>query len=155
MKSTTRVTLAAVVTGVAAAVGAAATPAAAVDAVPVAVPLDSVEKPLNMELPELGYEIPVPRPVKQEGSTGYAVGGFVPERTLPQPPVAYGLPGAWLTTPLPHVLGDGVDHVGVHLPASGLGAPASGLSVDIPLTGPEGDDPAQPHSSLPKVGILG
>jgi hypothetical protein len=151
MKSTTRVTLAAVATGIAAAVGATATPAAAVDAVPVAVPLEGVEKPLTMELPELGYEIPVPKPATRELRTGYAEGSL--GGTLPQPPVTYGLPGAWLTTPLPHVLGKDVDHFGIHLPASDRRTLAPGLAIDVPLAADE-EDPAQPHTRLPQVGVL-
>ncbi|MDQ0990987.1 energy-converting hydrogenase Eha subunit E [Streptomyces sp. V3I7] len=67
MKPSTRGTLAAIVTGVAAAVGAAATPAAAIGAVPVPVPLDGVEKSLNVELPTVGGELPVPAPGALEG----------------------------------------------------------------------------------------
>lgn len=117
MKPTTRRTLAAVITGVAAAVGAAATPAAAVDTVPVPVPLDGVEKSLNVELPKLGGEIPLPMPGAPEGPQ-YVEGRLLPERVLPQLPVSGGLPGLGVHAPLPHILGDDFDHVAVGAPAS-------------------------------------
>lgn len=98
MKSTTRGTLAAVITGVAAAVGATATPAAAVDTVPVPVPLDGVEKSLNVELPKIGGEIPLPMPGAPEGPR-YVEGRLIPERVIPQLPVTGGLPGAGLHAP--------------------------------------------------------
>ncbi len=156
MKSTTRGTLVAVVTGVAAAVGAAATPAAAVEEVPVTVPLKVAEKPLNMEMPELGYELAVPtKEATRADSTGYAVGGLVPGRAVPQPPVSYGLPGAWLRTPLPNVLGEGFDHVGVRVPSSDLRTLAPALVVDLPLTAEDQDAALpQPHTKLPQVGVL-
>ncbi|EOY47763.1 hypothetical protein SLI_3050 [Streptomyces lividans 1326] len=92
MKPTTRRTLAAVVTGVAAAVGVAATPAAAARAVPVPVPLGGAEAALGMELPEVAGELPVPTAGAPEGPR-YVEGRLLPERTLPQLPVRAGLPG--------------------------------------------------------------
>jgi hypothetical protein len=59
MKPTTRGTLAAVMTGVAAAVGAAtAAPAAAVDSVPIPVPLNGVEQSLGLKAPSIAGELP-------------------------------------------------------------------------------------------------
>ncbi|MEU0459020.1 hypothetical protein ABZ322_40065, partial [Streptomyces sp. NPDC006129] len=105
MKSTTRGTLAAVITCVAAAAGAAAaTPAAAVGTVPVPVPLGGAEKALNVELPEATGELPVPMPGSPDGPR-YVEGRLIPERAIPQLPVHGGLPGADLRAPLPHVLG--------------------------------------------------
>src|SRR3954451_13444276 len=118
MKSTPR-TLAAVVTGVAAAMGAAAAPAAAVGTVPVPVPLEAAEKTLHMELPSLSGEIPLPRPGKPDGPQ-FVEGRLLPARTLPQLPVTGGLPGAGMRAPLPHVLGTDFDHVGVGVPAADL-----------------------------------
>ncbi|MEV0171929.1 hypothetical protein AB0I00_12535 [Streptomyces sp. NPDC050803] len=152
MKSTTRGTLAAVVTGVAAAVASAA-PAAAVGTVPVPVPLDGVEKSLNIELPKLGGEIPVPMPGAPEGPR-YVEGRLIPDRVIPQLPVSGGLPGAGLRAPLPHVLGDDFDHVGVQAPASDLRTLAPGLSVDAPLTAPNADNFGLPEPKLPQVGVL-
>ncbi|MHC3470351.1 hypothetical protein ACYF6T_16735 [Streptomyces sp. 7R007] len=152
MKPTTRGTLAAVVTGVAAAVGAAA-PAAAVGTVPVPVPLDGAEKTLHMELPRVGGEIPLPKPGKPDGPQ-FVEGRLLPARTLPQLPVTGGLPGAGLRAPLPHALGDSFDHVGVDAPASDLRTLAPGLSVDAPLTRPNPDNFGLPDAKLPQAGIL-
>ncbi|MGV9454729.1 hypothetical protein [Streptomyces sp. NPDC003635] len=152
MKSTTRGTLAAVVTGVAAAVAAAA-PAAAVGTVPVPVPLDGVEKSLNIELPKIGGEVPVPMPGAPDGPR-YVEGRLIPERVVPQLPVTGGLPGVGLRAPLPHLLGDDFDHVGVHAPASDLRTLAPGLTVDAPLTPPNPDNFGLPELKLPQAGLL-
>ncbi|MEU5315710.1 hypothetical protein AB0G67_03095 [Streptomyces sp. NPDC021056] len=153
MKSTTRGTIAAVLTGVAAAMGAAATPAAAVDTVPVPVPLDGIEKSLNVELPKVGGEIPLPMPGAPEGPQ-YVEGRLLPERVIPQLPVSAGLPGAGLRAPLPHLLGDDFDHVGVGTQASDLRTLAPGLSLDAPLTAPNADNFGLPEPKLPQVGVL-
>ncbi|MDH6215809.1 hypothetical protein [Streptomyces pseudovenezuelae] len=154
MKSTTRGTLAAVLTGVAAAVGAAtATPAAAVGTVPVPVPLEGAEQALNIELPKLGGEIPVPMPGKPDGPR-YVEGRLIPEHVIPQLPVNGGLPGAVLRAPLPHILGDDFDHVGLEAPASDLRTLAPGLSLDAPLTPPNADNAGLPDLKLPQAGVL-
>ncbi|WP_020116482.1 hypothetical protein [Streptomyces canus] len=152
MKSTPR-TLAAVVTGVAAAMGAAAAPAAAVGTVPVPVPLDAAEKTLHMELPSLSGEIPLPRPGKPDGPQ-FVEGRLLPARTLPQLPITGGLPGAGMRAPVPHVLGTDFDHVGVGVPVSDLRTLSPGLSVDAPLTRPNPDHMGLPDTKLPQVGIL-
>ncbi|MDL2076521.1 hypothetical protein QNN03_08740 [Streptomyces sp. GXMU-J15] len=152
MKSTTRGTLVAVVTGVAAAVACAA-PAAAVGTVPVPVPLDGVEKSLNMELPRIAGELPVPMPGAPEGPR-YVEGRLIPERVLPQLPVTGGLPGLDVRSPLPHLLGDDFDHVGVDAPASDLRTLAPGLTLDAPLTPPNPDNFGLPDPKLPQVGLL-
>ncbi|MFF6874044.1 MULTISPECIES: hypothetical protein [unclassified Streptomyces] len=154
MKSTTRGTLAAVITCVAAAAGAAAaTPAAAVGTVPVPVPLGGAEKALNVELPEATGQLPVPVPGSPEGPR-YVEGRLIPERAVPQLPVHGGLPGADLRAPLPHLLGTGFDHVGVDAPASDLRTLAPGVSVDAPLTSPHADGFGLPQAKLPQVGVL-
>lgn len=153
MKSTTRGTIAAVITGVAAAVGAAATPAAAVETVPVPVPLDGIEKSLNVELPKVGGEIPLPMPGAPEGPR-YVEGRLLPERVIPQLPVSGGLPGLGLHAPLPHLLGDDFDHVGVGTPASDLHTLAPGLALDAPLTAPNAENFGLPDTKLPQVGVL-
>ncbi|MFF1301647.1 hypothetical protein [Streptomyces sp. NPDC058307] len=152
MKSTTR-TLAAVVAGVAAAMGAAAAPAAAVGTVPVPVPLEAAEKNLHMELPSLSGEIPLLRPGKPDGPQ-FVEGRLLPARTIPQVPLNGGLPGAGLRAPVPHVLGDDFDHAGVGVPASDLRTLAPGLSVDAPLTRPNPDHMGLPDTKLPQAGIL-
>ncbi|MFF1718786.1 hypothetical protein [Streptomyces sviceus] len=152
MKSTPR-TLAAVVTGVAAAMGAAAAPAAAVGTVPVPVPLGAAEKTLHMELPSLSGEIPLPTPGKPDGPQ-FVEGRLLPARTLPQLPITGGLPGAGMRAPVPHVLGTDFDHVGVGVPASDLRTLSPGLSVDAPLTRPNPDHMGLPDTKLPEAGIL-
>ncbi|MFD5652829.1 MULTISPECIES: hypothetical protein [unclassified Streptomyces] len=153
MKPTTRRTLAAVVTGVAAAVGVAATPAAAARAVPVPVPLGGAETALGMELPEVAGELPVPTAGAPKGPR-YVEGRLLPERTLPQLPVRGGLPGVDVRQPLPHVLGDDFDHAGVDAPAAGLRTLAPGLSLDAPLTAPNPEALGLPAPKLPEVGVL-
>ncbi|MGC0331899.1 hypothetical protein RKD23_004889 [Streptomyces sp. SAI-170] len=154
MKPTTRGTLAAVLTGVAAAVGAAAaTPAAAVGTVPVPVPLQGVEKSLGMELPEVGGELPLLMPGAPEGPR-YVEGRLLPERAVPQLPVSGGLPGLGLRAPVPHVLGDDFDHVALGTPASDLHTLAPGLTLDAPLTPPNPEAFGLPDLKLPQAGLL-
>lgn len=155
MKSTTRGTLAAVITCVAAAAGAAAcaSPAAAIGTVPVPVPLDGVEKSLNVELPTIGGEIPLPTPGAPEGPR-FVEGRLIPERVVPQLPVAAGLPGLGVRTPLPEVLGDQFDHVGLDAPASDLRTLGPGLTLDAPLTAPNPDHFGLPDLKLPEAGVI-
>ncbi|MET7284476.1 hypothetical protein [Streptomyces sp. NPDC005573] len=153
MKSTTRVTLAAVVTGVAAAVGAAATPAAAVGSIPVPVPLDGVSQSLGMEVPKAGLDVPLLTPGAPEGPR-YVTGRLLPDRTLPQVPLSGALPGAHLQAPLPHLLGDDFDHAGVDAQASDLRTLAPGLAVDAPLTAPDARNFGLPAPKLPQLGVL-
>ncbi|RPE43800.1 hypothetical protein EDD90_7015 [Streptomyces sp. Ag109_O5-1] len=156
MKPTTRGTLAAVVTGVAAAaaaVGAAATPAAAAGTIPVTVPLDGVSESLDTEMPRLGMELPLLTPGAPDGPR-YVEGRLLPDRALPQVPVSGGLPGLDLRAPLPHVLGDRFDHAGVDAPAAGLRTLAPGLSADAPLTAPDPRNFGLPGPKLPQAGVL-
>ncbi|WP_069771024.1 hypothetical protein [Streptomyces sp. LUP30] len=155
MKSTTRGTLAAVITCVAAAAGAAAcaSPAAAIGTVPVPVPLDGVEKSLNVELPTIGGEIPLPTPGAPEGPR-FVEGRLIPERVVPQLPVAAGLPGLGVRAPLPEVLGDQFDHVGLDAPASDLRTLGPGLTLDAPLTAPNPDHFGLPDLKLPEAGVI-
>ncbi|WP_333737903.1 hypothetical protein [Streptomyces sp. IBSBF 2806] len=155
MKSTTRGTLAAVITCVAAAAGAAAcaSPAAAIGTVPVPVPLDGVEKSLNVELPTIGGEIPLPTPGAPEGPR-FVEGRLIPERVVPQLPVAAGLPGLGVRAPLPEVLGDQFDHVGLDAPASDLRTLGPGLTLDAPLTAPNPDRFGLPDLKLPEAGVI-
>ncbi|MER6953823.1 MULTISPECIES: hypothetical protein [unclassified Streptomyces] len=155
MKSTTRGTLAAVITCVAAAAGAAAgvAPAAAIGTVPVPVPLDGVEKSLNVELPRIGGEIPLPTPGAPEGPR-FVEGRLIPERVVPQLPVAAGLPGLGVRAPLPEILGNEFNHIGLDAPASDLRTLGPGLDVDGPLTAPNPDHFGLPDLKLPEAGVL-
>ncbi|MCQ9182200.1 hypothetical protein KMT30_24775 [Streptomyces sp. IBSBF 2953] len=155
MKSTTRGTLAAMLTCVAAAAGAAAcaSPAAAIGTVPVPVPLDGVEKSLNVELPTIGGEIPLPTPGAPEGPR-FVEGRLIPERVVPQLPVAAGLPGLGVRAPLPEVLGDQFNHVGLDAPASDLRTLGPGLTLDAPLTAPNPEHFGLPDLKLPEAGVL-
>ncbi|MBX7546771.1 hypothetical protein [Streptomyces sp. NPDC004232] len=155
MKSTTRGTLAAVLTGVAAAVGAAATPAAAVGTVPVPVPLGGASRVLGTEVPQAGLEVPVPllMPTPPEGPR-FVPGHLMPERTLPEVPFNGALPGAHLRTPIPDVLGDGADHVGVTLPANPLRTMTPGVAMDAPLTQPSVANHGLPSLQEPALGVI-
>ncbi|MEU1519757.1 hypothetical protein ABZ490_47900 [Streptomyces sp. NPDC005811] len=154
MKPTTRGTLAAVLTCVAAVAGAAAaTPAAAIGTVPVPVPLNGLENSLGMELPEVGGEVPLPTPGSPEGPR-YAEGRLIPERAVPQLPVDAGLPGAGVRAPLPEVLGDGFQHLGLDAPATDLRTLGPGLALDAPLTPPNPDNFGLPEPKLPQAGVL-
>ncbi|MFG3099453.1 hypothetical protein ACGFZL_02790 [Streptomyces sp. NPDC048182] len=150
MKPITRGTLAAVVTGIAAAVGATATPAAAV---PVPVPLGGAETALGMELPEVAGELPVPVPGAPDGPR-YVAGRLLPDRTLPQLPVDGGLPGADVRQPLPRVLGDQFDHAALDAPATEVRTLAPGLSLDAPLSAPDPDGFGLPTTRLPEAAVL-
>ncbi|MFI1563003.1 hypothetical protein ACH4ZX_08000 [Streptomyces sp. NPDC020490] len=154
MKPTTRGTLAAVVTGVAAAVGAAgATPAVAV---PVPVPLRGAEQSLGTKLPEIGGEIPVPVTGEPQGPR-HVRGRIVPERAVPQVPVSGGLPGLGMRAPLPHALDDGFDHLTVEAPAAGLRTLTPGLSPDAPLTPPHPGDAGSvglPDLKVPRTDVV-
>ncbi|MER7938325.1 MULTISPECIES: hypothetical protein [unclassified Streptomyces] len=153
MKPTARKTLAAVVTGVAVAVGAAATPAAATPTVPVPVPLDAAGKVLPMEMPRIGMELPLLIPGAPEAPR-FTEGRLLPDRTLPQVPLNGGLPGIGLRAPLPHVPGDGHDHIDVGTPASPLRALTPGLALVAPLTAPDPMHPALPAFRPPAAGVL-
>ncbi|MFK0018016.1 hypothetical protein [Streptomyces sp. NPDC090798] len=155
MKPTTRGTLAAVVTGVAAVMGAAAaTPAVAAATVPVPVPLDGVERALNLQTPKIAGELPVPMPGGPDGPR-YVQGRMLPERAVPQLPVGAGLPGADVRAPLPHLLGHGFDHLGVDAPAAAVSTLTPGLSLDAPLTAPNPDHAGLPGLKLPQAAVLG
>ncbi|MEU6478853.1 hypothetical protein ABZ858_18545 [Streptomyces sp. NPDC047017] len=154
MKPTTRGTLAAVVAGVAAAVGAAtATPAAAIGVVPVPVPLGGAETALGTELPRVGGQLPVPTAGGPQGPR-FTEGRLVPDSAVPRLPVDAGLPGLDATAPLEHVLGDGFDHVGVDAPASDLRALSPGLSLGAPLTAPRPGQAGLPDLTRPELGVL-
>ncbi|MFE1246370.1 hypothetical protein [Streptomyces sp. NPDC058735] len=147
MKSTTRGTLAAVMTCV-----AAATHAAAVGTVPDPVPPGGADEALDVELPQAAGELPVPLPGSPE-EPRYVEGRMIPEGAVPQRPVHGGLPGVDERAPLPHPLGSGFDHVGVDAPASGLRTLAPGVSVDAPLTAPDADGFGMPRAKLPQAGV--
>ncbi|KOV95157.1 hypothetical protein [Streptomyces sp. NRRL B-3648] len=152
MKPITRGTLAVVVTSVAAAVGAAA-PAAASGTVPVTVPLGGVSRSLGAEVPTLGAEVPLLKPGVPDGPR-YVTGRLVPDRVLPQLPVRSGLPGLHTRAPLPHLLDDGFDHLDVDSPTGGLRALTPGLSVDAPLTAPDGSNVGVPEAKMPQAAVL-
>ncbi|MBL1080603.1 hypothetical protein JK359_01200 [Streptomyces actinomycinicus] len=152
MKPTTRGTLAAVVTGVAATVGAAG-PAAAAGTVPVPVPMGGVSKALSMEVPHLGAQLPLLTAGAPDGPR-YVTGRLLPDRTLPQLPVYSGLPGLDARAPLPHPLGDDFDHLSVGAPANDLRALTPGLSLDAPLTAPGANTSGLPGPKLPQAGVL-
>ncbi|MFI2200872.1 hypothetical protein ACH47Z_08865 [Streptomyces sp. NPDC020192] len=153
MKSTTRGTLVAVITGAVAAAGAAATPAAAVGTVPVPVPLEGVSQSLGMEVPKAGLELPLLTPGTPDGPR-YVTGHLLPDRTLPQVPVKGALPGAGLRAPLPQLLDDRFDHVGIDAPASDLRTLGPGMNVDAPLTQPDPRNFGLPDLKLPEAGVL-
>ncbi|MEU6229131.1 hypothetical protein [Streptomyces sp. NPDC047042] len=152
MKSTTRTLAAAVLTGVAAAVGAAA-PAVAADTVPVPVPLDGVEKSLNVSLPKVGGELPLLTPGVPEGPR-YVEGQMIPASALPQVPMGAALPGLSADAPLPQLLGKGFDEAGVSVPAADLRTLTPGLSVDTPLTAPNSDVFGLPTLKEPQAAVL-
>ncbi|WP_416979361.1 hypothetical protein [Streptomyces sp. T028] len=154
MKPTTRGTLAAVLTWVAAAAGAApATPAAAVGTVPVPVPLNGLENSLGMELPQAGGEIPVPATGSPEGPR-HAEDRLIPERAVPQLPAGAGLPGAGVRAPLPETLGNGFENLGLDAPATDVRTLGPGLALDAPLTPPNPDNFGLPDPKLPQAGVL-
>lgn len=152
MKSTTRTLAAAVLTGVAAAVGAAA-PAAAADTVPVPVPLDGVEKSLNVNLPKAGGELPLLKPGVPEGPR-YVEGRLIPDNALPQVPLGAALPGLSAETPLPQVVGKGFEEAGASVPAADLRTLTPGLSVDTPLTAPNPEVFGLPTLKDPQAAVL-
>ncbi|WP_327695023.1 hypothetical protein [Streptomyces sp. NBC_00459] len=151
MKSTTRILAAAVLTGVAAAVGAA--PAVAADTVPVPVPLDGVEKSLNVSLPKVGGELPLLTPGVPEGPR-YVEGQMIPASALPQVPMGAALPGLSAEAPLPQVLGKGFDQAGLSVPAADLRTLTPGLSVDTPMTASNPDVFGLPTLKEPQAAVL-
>jgi hypothetical protein len=154
MKSTTRGTLAAVLTCLVAAAGAAsATSAAAIGTVPVSVPLDDAEKHLDMELPEIGGEIPLTTVGTPDGPR-HVEGRYLPDRVLPRVPIETGLPGAGLRTPVPAIAGDESQHLGVETPASGLRTASPGVALDSPLIPPSRDNGGLPERTRPQAGVV-
>lgn len=152
MKSTTRTLAAAVLTGMAAAVGAAA-PAVAAGTVPVPVPLDGVEKSLDVSLPRAGGELPLLTPGVPEGPR-YVEGRMIPASTLPQVPMGAALPGLSAGAPLPQVVGKGFDQAGVSVPAADLRTLTPGLSADTPLTAPKSEVFGLPTAKEPQAAVL-
>ncbi|MEU9183283.1 hypothetical protein AB0D14_01690 [Streptomyces sp. NPDC048484] len=150
MKSTTRGTLAAVVTCVAAAV---ATPAVAAEGVPVAVPLDGVERAFDTEMPKISGTVPLVTPGRPQGPR-YVEGRMLPERAIPQLPFTTVLPAADVSTPLPDVLGNAFGRVSASTPHSGLRTLTPGASLDAPLTGVRRDRVGLPDPKLPEVALL-
>ncbi|MGW3913981.1 hypothetical protein ACWEBX_21005 [Streptomyces sp. NPDC005070] len=154
MKPTTRGTLAAVMTGVAAAVGAAsAAPAVAAGTVPIPVPLNGVEQSLGLKAPSVSGELPLPLPGRLEGPR-YVEGRMIPDRAVPQVPLSGGMPGAQVRTPLPHILGDGSDHLGLSAPAAGLRALTPGANLDTPIGMPNPDHLGLPGLRPPQAAVL-
>ncbi|GAA3104724.1 hypothetical protein [Streptomyces echinatus] len=155
MKPTTRATLAAVITGVTAAVGAAATPAvAATGTIPVPVPLDGVSRSLGVEMPQAVLDVPLLTPGVPEGPR-FVTGRLMPERTVPQVPIRGALPGVNLRTPVPHLIGGGADHIGVGTPASALRTLTPGLALDAPLTPPNPGRADLPDLKMPQAAVIG
>jgi hypothetical protein len=138
MKPTTRATLAALVTGVAA-VGTAAAPAAAAASAHVPVPLDGVSRSLGTRTPEAGPDVVPVRPGTTDGPRS-ATGRRQAERTVPRGPVHTARPGAGLRAPLPRVLDERSAHVGLDAPVTGLRPLGPGRSADAPRTAPDPDD---------------
>ncbi|MDG5804783.1 hypothetical protein P9869_19330 [Streptomyces ossamyceticus] len=137
MKSTSRGTLAAVITGVVTAVGAGATtPAVAAESVPVVVPLDGVEKSHHAKLPKTGGEVPLPTQGRPE-QPRYVGGRLTPENTVPQVPLRAPLPGPEVDTPLPRSAGKASERAAVSGPVTDLRTMTPGLSLDAPLTAPD------------------
>uniref|UniRef100_A0AAU3HZ87 Secreted protein n=1 Tax=Streptomyces sp. NBC_01393 TaxID=2903851 RepID=A0AAU3HZ87_9ACTN len=154
MKPTARGALAAVMTGVVAAVGAAAVaPAVAADTVPVPVPLNGVEQSLGVKAPKVAGELPLPLPGRQEGPW-YVVGRTIPDRAAPQVPLSGGLPGADVRTPLPHMVGNGFEHLGLSAPAADLRTLTPGVSLDGPLGAPDPDHLGLPGLKQPQAAVL-
>jgi hypothetical protein len=106
-----------------------------------------------MEAPRAGAELPLLKPGAPVGPR-YVTGRLLPDRTVPQLPVAGGLPGVDARAPLPHLLGDGFDHVDVATPTGDLRALTPGLTGDAPLTAPGGGGPGLPGAQLPQAGVL-
>ncbi|UUU33863.1 hypothetical protein JIX56_30695 [Streptomyces sp. CA-210063] len=153
MKSSPRGTLAAVVTGVVAALGAgAAAPAVAAESVPVLVPLEGVEKSHNMKLPKIGGEVPLPTQGRPEGPH-YVEGRLIPENTLPQVPLEAPLPGLSAESPLPRVVGKGFERATLSAPAADLKTLTPGLSLDAPLTAPDPEASSLPTLQKPQAAV--
>ncbi|MEU4084155.1 hypothetical protein [Streptomyces aureus] len=154
MKPTTRGTLAAVLTGVAAATGAAAAaPAVAADTVPIPVPLNGVEQSLGLRTPSIAGQLPLPLPGRVDGPR-YVEGRMLPERIVPQVPLSGGLPGADVRTPLPRLLGEGAEHLGLTAPAAGLRTRTPGVSLDSPLGAPDPHRFGLPGLKTPQAAVL-
>ncbi|MBZ3900818.1 hypothetical protein WB401_21800 [Streptomyces brasiliscabiei] len=153
MKPTTRGTLAAVVTGVVAAVGASAAPAAAAETVPVPLPLEGVEHSLNVKAPKLAGQLPLLMPGAPQGPT-YAEGRLLPASALPQVPLGAALPGLKAEAPLPRVVGEGFERVGVDAPAADLRTLTPGLDVDAPLSAADPDALGLPSLQDPQAAVL-
>ncbi|MFH8340470.1 hypothetical protein [Streptomyces sp. AM6-12] len=158
MKPTTRGTVAAVLTGVAATVSATA-PAAAAGAVPVPVPLQGVSQSLGTRTPEATLEVPLLTPGVPEGPR-YVTGRLLPEPILPRLPISGTLPGVDLRAPLPGVdlraplprpLGD---RLGLDAPAADLHTDGPGLNLGAPLGAPDPDRFGLPELRLPEAGLL-
>ncbi|MFD7442826.1 hypothetical protein [Streptomyces sp. NPDC059909] len=152
MKMIARGSLGALMTCVAAAV--AAPSAAAGPQVPVAVPLDPLERAVPLEAPTLRTGLPVPVPGAPEGPR-YVEGKMLPSGILPQVPLTSDLPRTHVGVPLPHPLNDeGVGTVHASAPEADLVTATPGADVAAPLTTPRPGTFGLPGLALPEAGVL-
>lgn len=142
-----------VAAGAAVAAPAVAAPAVAADTGPVPVPLNGVEQSLGPKAPTIAGEVPLPLPGRVEGPR-YVEGRMISDGDVPQVPLSGGLPGADVRTPLPHVLGDGFDHLGLPAPAADLRTLTPGASLNGPLSAPNPDHLGLPELKPPQAAVL-
>ncbi|GAA1902979.1 hypothetical protein GCM10009837_28040 [Streptomyces durmitorensis] len=150
MKTTTRVTLAALLAGVSAATAA---PAQAAEHAPVAIPLNGLEWALDTQAPEISTGVPIPIPGGPD-QPRFDEDRLLPERELPQFPVSTDLPATRVVTPLDDALGEvGFDRMDVATRESDVRTSTPGASLNAPATGPRPDHFGLPGAALPQAAL--
>ena len=97
--------------------------------------------------------LPLLSPGAPEGPK-YVEGRLLPASALPQVPLGAALPGLRAETPLPRIVGEGFERVGVDAPAADLRTLTPGLNVDTPLTAPNPDALGLPSLKDPQAAVL-
>ncbi len=152
MKSTTGGSLAVIVACMASAVAAA--PAVAATAVPVTLPLESLETVMPLEAPVLSTGVPVLVPGAPEAPR-HVTGRLLPQGTVPQVPFGSELPRTLVELPVENPLGEGnLGVASVVSDGSDIDLTSPGASVDAPLSEPRPELAGQPEPVLPELALL-
>ncbi|MFI6687268.1 hypothetical protein [Streptomyces sp. NPDC050485] len=151
MGITSRVGLASVMAGMAAA--AAVAPAAAAPVVPIAVPFYGLNAVLPFEAPTVNTGVPlmipgppnIPRHVK---------GKLLPENMVPSVPINSALPTTDIGAPLPAPLNSNLlGTAALVSPGSPLHAATPGADIGAPLAAPSRERIGMPALTMPNAGV--
>lgn len=153
MKLTTRGSVAAAFMACIA-TAAAVSPAAAGTSAPVDLPLESLERVLPVQAPELRTGVPVPMAGVPDGPR-YVTGRMLPENALPAVPFTAELPETTLELPVRDPLGEGsLGALRAVSESSDVMLSSPGASVGAPLSAPRDDLSGRPEPVLPQLALI-